>query len=64
MSILCSLGIHKWNKYGALVCSPRGLTQFRVCKKCGKISCAKCYGSQANSELANRSINRDCEGSE
>ena len=62
MSILCALGLHKWNKYGPLVSAYGGLTQFRDCKRCGKIDYAKCYGNQADFKIANESIDRKLEG--
>jgi len=57
MSIRCELGWHKWAKYGPLIEAYAGLTQFRRCCRCGRISYAKCYGNQAKATIANNSLN-------
>jgi len=53
-SVRCKLSFHKWNKFGKVVNAYGGLTQFRDCKRCGRISYAGCYGNQAKAEEVNR----------
>jgi len=54
MKILCSIGVHDWNKYGEIVKAYGGLTQFRSCKRCNRITYASCYGNQADPADANK----------
>jgi hypothetical protein len=56
-SLRCRAGVHDWNKYGPLVDSYGGLTQFRDCKRCGRVDYTKCYGNQAKATVANESVN-------
>ena len=58
-SFRCRLGLHDWNKYGAMISAYGGLTQFRSCKRCNKIDYARRYGNQANQELINTSIGKN-----
>lgn len=55
-SIRCRVGFHDWSKYSEMVKAYDGLTQFRICNRCNRISYATCYGNQASSEDANRTV--------
>ena len=57
-SLRCRIGWHDWDKYGKLVKAYSGLTQFRVCKRCNKMTYASCYGNQADPEIANETTNQ------
>lgn len=55
-SVLCKLGWHDWGKFGSMIKAYGGLTQFRECNRCGRISYAETYGNQASSEQVNDSL--------
>ncbi len=52
-SIRCRVGWHDWGKFGDMVGAYGGLTQFRSCTRCNRISYAKCYGNQADPKDVN-----------
>ena len=56
MSIRCRLFIHEWNKWGDIVKAYGGLTQFRSCKICHKISYTGIYGNQAEAKDVNETV--------
>ena len=53
-SIRCKFGWHDWNKFGEIVKAYAGLTQFRSCKRCGKITYTDIYGNLASANDVNR----------
>jgi len=56
-SLRCRLGWHDWDKFGEIVRAYGGLTQFKSCKRCKKITYAGCYGNQADPKHINRTVN-------
>ena len=59
MDIRCRLRIHDWKKYSSAVTAVGGLTQFRYCDRCNKISWVKFYGNQAHCSEMNKALGFD-----
>lgn len=58
-SIRCKIGVHDWSLFGKTVDAYGGLTQFRECLRCGRLSYASCYGNQAKAKDVNRVLTEE-----